>query len=250
MLIILECRHRQLHMRAFLTERNRGQSRFRWIHDGPSFTSRIRNQEGKTSRPQMWEKTRRQRILFCWLIEEEMQKEKIQWIHDRFLRDHEFRVRMIVHNQDEEVIDDVMFLQMKITLIICQKKNTSTTRTNGDSIPTSRVLTLYHWEIVLISNKRCLLGTFTPRSWRRTIRAFSFLQAQTMAVGTDYMMELTRFLVIFFKFRKSRKRQAKLWEWTEKPLLIALWRKPPKMTVQNSIYFVTDGSFTADDGLL
>ena len=34
------------------------------------------------------------------------------------------------------------------------------------------------------------------------------------------------------------------------PLLIVLWRKPPKMAFQNSIHFVTDGSFTADGGLL
>ena len=33
-------------------------------------------------------------------------------------------------------------------------------------------------------------------------------------------------------------------------LLIVLWRKPPKMAFKNSIYFVTDGSFTADGGLL
>ena len=34
------------------------------------------------------------------------------------------------------------------------------------------------------------------------------------------------------------------------PLLIVLWRKPPKMAFKNSIYFVTDGSFTADSGPL
>ena len=42
-----------------------------------------------------------------------------------------------------------------------------------------------------------------------------FLQAQTMAVGIEfvlYMVEMTRFLVVFLKFRKSRKRQAKSWE--------------------------------------
>ena len=36
-------------------------------------------------------------------IEEEMQKKKLQGIHDRFLRYNEFRVRMIVHHRDEEV---------------------------------------------------------------------------------------------------------------------------------------------------
>ena len=30
-------------------------------------------------------------------------KKKFQGIHDRFLRDHEFRVRMIEHHRDEEV---------------------------------------------------------------------------------------------------------------------------------------------------
>ena len=34
----------------------------------------------------------------------------------------------------KKFVDDGMLLQMKITLIICQKKNTSTTRTNGVSI--------------------------------------------------------------------------------------------------------------------
>ena len=34
------------------------------------------------------------------------------------------------------------------------------------------------------------------------------------------------------------------------PLLIVLWRKPPKMAFKNSIHIVTDGSFTADGGLL
>ena len=34
------------------------------------------------------------------------------------------------------------------------------------------------------------------------------------------------------------------------PLLTVLWRKPPKMAFKNSIYFVTDRSFTADGGQL
>ena len=72
-------------------------------------------------------------------------------------------------------------------------------------------------------------------SGERTTRAYLLLQAQTMAVGTEfifYMVELARFLVVFLQFRKF------------------FWRKPSKMALMNSIYFVTDGSFTADDGLL
>ena len=56
----------------------------------------------------------------------------------------------------KKFVDGGMFLQMKITLIIYQKKNTSTKRTNGGSISISRVLTPYHWENVLIPSKRCL----------------------------------------------------------------------------------------------
>ena len=61
--IILERRHRLLHVRAFLAQRNRCQSEIRQIYDGPSFTSRVCHQEGKTSWTSIWEKARRQRIL-------------------------------------------------------------------------------------------------------------------------------------------------------------------------------------------
>ena len=40
-------------------ERNSGQSKFHCIHTGPSFNSRIRNQEGKTSWPQIRESSRK-----------------------------------------------------------------------------------------------------------------------------------------------------------------------------------------------
>ena len=61
MLIILKWRHCLLYMWASL-KRNSGQSTFHCIYDGPSFNSRIRHQEGKTSWPQIWETSRRQRI--------------------------------------------------------------------------------------------------------------------------------------------------------------------------------------------
>ena len=66
------------------------------------------------------------------------------------------------------------------------------------------------------------LGTITTRSRRRTTRAFLLLQAQTMAVGTEfifYMVGMVRLVVVFLKFRKTRKRQAKSWEWTERPVI-------------------------------
>ena len=114
----------------------------------------------------------------------------------------------------KKFVDDGMFLQMKITIIINQKKNTSTTRTNGGFIQISKVLTPYHWDNVLISSKHCLPCNVKTRSRRRTTRAYLLSQAQTMAVGTEfifYMVELARLLVVFLQFRKSRRRWAKSW---------------------------------------
>ena len=56
----------------------------------------------------------------------------------------------------KKFVDDGMLSQMKITLTLWQKKNTSITRTNGGFIQMSKVLTLYHWEMVLISSTHCL----------------------------------------------------------------------------------------------
>ena len=50
-------------MRAFLAERNSGQSKIRQIFDEPSFTRRVCYQEAQSSWPQIWEEARRQRIL-------------------------------------------------------------------------------------------------------------------------------------------------------------------------------------------
>ena len=57
-------------------------------------------------------------------LKKKCKKREYQGIHYRCLLDHAFR---------EKFVEDGMFLQMKITLIV-QKKNTSTERTNGSSI--------------------------------------------------------------------------------------------------------------------
>ena len=54
MLVILEWRHRLSHMRGSL-ERKWSQPRRHSMYIGPPFNSRMRNQEGKTSWPQIWE---------------------------------------------------------------------------------------------------------------------------------------------------------------------------------------------------
>ena len=68
------------------------------------------------------------------------------------------------------------------------------------------------WWLHLNKSGSVYLRTFTPRRWRRTISALSLLEEQTMEVGIEfvlYMVGIARLLVVFLKFRKSRKRQAK-----------------------------------------
>ena len=56
----------------------------------------------------------------------------------------------------KKFVENGMLLRMNIIPTIWQNKNTSTTRTNSGFIQISKVLTPCHWEIVLISSKRCL----------------------------------------------------------------------------------------------
>ena len=125
--IILEWRHRLLHMRASL-ERNSGQSTFHWIYAGPSFNSRMRNQEGKTSWPQIWETSRRQRISSGPSLEKEMHQKgtskesmidscEIMFSVNGWSKTVEMKM-FVVHGT---------FLQNKITPIECQNQNTFTT---------------------------------------------------------------------------------------------------------------------------
>ena len=91
------------HAGSFLKETvaNRG---FIKIYDGPSFNSRVRHQGRKTSRPQIWENSQEaENIIWPIPLKKRCKKRDYEGIHDRFLRDHVFRGRMIENNRDEEV---------------------------------------------------------------------------------------------------------------------------------------------------
>ena len=89
-------------------------------------------------------------------------------------------------------------------------------------------------------------------SRKRTIRAYVLLQAQTMAVGTEfifYMVELARFLMVFLNFTKSGRRWVKSCV-NEATRFLHIWQDSSKLAFTNSICVVTVVSFTADGGLL
>ena len=77
-------------------------------------------------------------------LKKRCKKRDCQGIHDRFLRDHNFRGRMIENNLDEEVCRAWDVLADEDHTYHFRKKNTSTTGTIGGSISISRALTPYH----------------------------------------------------------------------------------------------------------
>ena len=123
---------------------------------GPSFNSRIRNQQGKTSWPQIWETSTKQRISsikpIIWKRDAKRGTTKesmigsceIMFSVNEWFNTIEMK-KFVVHG---------MFLQNKITPIICQKKNTSTTGKIGGSLSIIILEKPDRWEIVLISTMR------------------------------------------------------------------------------------------------
>ena len=129
--IILERRHRLLHMRAPL-ERNCGQSKFHCVHTGPSVNSRIRNQIRKTSWPQVWENSRKENIIWS-----------IIWKRDASRSSQGSMIVsceiMLSANGCSKTIE-MMFvvngtiLQKKITPFECQNQNIFITDKTGGSL--------------------------------------------------------------------------------------------------------------------
>ena len=97
-------------------------------------------------------------------------------------------------------VDDVMLLQLKITLTIWQHKNILSQRANGGFIQISKVLILCHWGIGLISSRHCLPCNDCNKKQEEEPHVPPFLlQTQTMG-GTKfifYMVELARFTLDF-----------------------------------------------------
>ena len=153
----------------------------------------------------------------------------------------------------KKCVEDGMFLQIKIMLIICQKKNTST-RNNGGTISISPVLTLYHWENVLISSKRCLL-------WNVYTKKLEKNNSCPLVLGKTNNGSRHRVRPLhggngktpggLFQIQRVKEEASKsLWKERGDPLLTVFCRKSQTKTSMNSTFFVTDGSFTADVGLL
>ena len=153
----------------------------------------------------IWEKARG-RIYLVHQLKKKCKKRNFQGIHDRFLRDHEFRIRMIENHRDEELCrrwdaladeEHTHHLTVQEYFHYKNKWWLHLNKSGSDTIPLRKR-----------SDFKQALSTLQrlQRSRKRTTRAYLFLQAQTMG-GTKfifYMVALAKFLVVFLIIQKVK----------------------------------------------
>ena len=161
-----------------------------------------------------------------------MQKRKrFQGIHDRFLRYHEFRVRMIEHNRDEKVCrrwdvladeDHTYHLSEQEYFYYKNKWWLNLNKSGSDTLPLRKRFDFKQALSTLQrSHQEAGEEPFVPTY------SHKHKQWQSASKFVLYMVEMARFLVIFLKIRKSRKMQAEsLGKELGDPLLTVFWRKP------------------------
>ena len=251
--IILESRHRLLHLRASL-ERNCGQSRFslniHWTFFQFQSTSSSREDLTATDMGNSQETE----YHLANNVKRRCIKRDYQGIHDRFLRDHVFRGRMIENSPDEEVCQawDVLADEDQ-TCHMSQEES---------------FYNMNNWWLHL--NKS---GNDTQPLRKRSDfkQALSTLERLHQEPGGEQIEPIPYWK--YKQWKPAPSSSSTWWQWTGSwwssqeckesqergkqslvkergdPLSTVLWQKP-QMVFKNSFYFVTDRSFTADGGLL
>ena len=176
-------------------------------------------------------------------------------IHDRFLRDHVFRRRMIENNRDEKVCR-AWFVLANEDHTYHVSEEESTTCKFGGSLSISQETTPNDWENVLISTKRCLHQTVY-------IKKLEGIRSSPFRIGRTNNGDRQRVLPLFDGndkipggFPKNSKKIKKkdackgLRSNGATRCLQIFGENLRRMTFTNSFYFVTDRSFTADGGPL
>ena len=185
-----------------------------------------------------------------------MQKRDFKGIHDRFLRDHVFRERMIENNRDEEVCraSDVL-AEQDLTYRMSESEYFHYRQNWWISLNKSGTIH-NQWENVLTLNKHCL-------HWPVYTKKLEDNNSSQCSTGSTRNGNRHRVLPPpggngqnpggLPKNSKKVKKEA-----ASKGLrsngvtryLQNFGKNLRQMAFKNSFYFVTDGSFTADVGLL
>ena len=234
------------------TKERGANQKFREIFDGP-FASRIPHHERKTPWPQIWETSGDKEYHPSNQLKKKCKVRQFLGIHDRFLLDQEFRVRMIENNRDEEVCrrwdvladeDHTYSLSEKEYFYHRNKWWLHLNKSGSDNLPLRKRSDFKRCpsQNVYIKkqekNHMCLLTLISTNNG-------SLHRVRPLHGGNG------KTLGGLLNIQKVKEEASKVLRKNgETPLLTVLWRKPPKMAFKNSIYFVTDRSFTADSGLL
>ena len=153
------------------------------------FISRVCHQEGKTSWPQIWEQARRLFYLDHQL-KNKFRKKQFQGIHDRFLR-----------VADE---DHTYHLTEKEFFYFKNKRWLHLNKSGSDTVPFQKT---FRFKQALSTLERLHQQAGEEQS------VPTFLQAQTIAVGIEfvlYIVQMVRFLVVFFKIQKVNAEASKV----------------------------------------
>ena len=100
--VILEYRYTLLHVRAFLAQRKRDQSTIHQLYDGPPFSEYV-IKKGRPHGHQYGKKPGDKDFYTANQLKKKCKKRDFQGIHDRSIRDQEFRIRMIENHRDEDL---------------------------------------------------------------------------------------------------------------------------------------------------
>ena len=184
-------------------------------------------------------------------------KRDYKGIHDRFLRDHIFRGRMIENSRDEEVCrawdvlaDEDHTYHVSEEEYFYHKNNwwISLNKSGNDTQPLRK---RSDFKQALSTLKR-----LHQEAGGDQLEPYYLLEVQTMETSIEFSLHLVamaRILVVFLRIhRKSRrKRQAKACDRSGQPVVYrTLTKTSGEWLSRVHFYFVTARSFTADGGLL
>ena len=170
-------------------------------------------------------------------------KRDYKGIHDRFLRDHVFRERIIQHNRDEEVCrawdvlaeQDHTYRMSEAEYFHYRQNWWISLNKSGNGTQPVRKRSDFNQALSTIK-------PFTPRSWRTITRTHTILEVQGMETGIEFFLlkvAMERILVVFLRIqRKSRKRrQAKVCDRTGQPVVYRTLAKTLRRTAFTNSFF-------------
>ena len=172
-------------------------------------------------------------------LKKKFKKSDFQGIHDRFLRDQEFRIRMIEH-RDAEVCRRWDALADQDHTHHLTPQEYFHYKKNGGFVQMSKVLIPCHWDIVLSSSKRCLLcNDYNKQEKNHT--CLLILPSPNNGRHAVHLLhggigKTPGGLLTIQKVKEEG--EPSFWKNGGDPLFIVFWRKPQKMAFKNS--FVCD----------